>query len=103
MPLNLGIMRGLAAMACEFDEPFILDTLGWQPDVMPRLHYGAARARLRGERLTVPELADLEVASVLRRQMRAGTLNARRALRQGTASMSHLLWLADHTTQLSRE
>ena len=38
-----------------------------------------ARARLRGERLTVPELADLEVASVLRRQMRAGTLNARRA------------------------
>jgi predicted nucleic acid-binding protein len=38
-----------------------------------------ARARLRGERLTVPDLADLEVASVLRRQMRAGTLNARRA------------------------
>jgi len=26
MPLNLGMMRGLAAMACEFDEPFILDT-----------------------------------------------------------------------------
>jgi predicted nucleic acid-binding protein len=38
-----------------------------------------ARARLHGERLAVPELADLEVASVLRRQMRAGTLNARRA------------------------
>ncbi|MGP7998072.1 MAG: type II toxin-antitoxin system VapC family toxin [Streptosporangiaceae bacterium] len=38
-----------------------------------------ARARLRGERLTVPELADLEVASVLRRQMRAGLLDARRA------------------------
>ena len=38
-----------------------------------------ARARLHGERLTVPELADLEVASVLRRQMRAGLLDARRA------------------------
>jgi len=38
-----------------------------------------ARARLRGERLTVPELADLEIASVLRRQMKAGILNARRA------------------------
>ena len=38
-----------------------------------------ARARLRRERLTVPELADLEVASVLRRQMQAGTLDARRA------------------------
>jgi predicted nucleic acid-binding protein len=34
---------------------------------------------LDGERLTVPELADLEVASVLRRQMKAGTLDARRA------------------------
>ncbi len=38
-----------------------------------------ARARLRGERLAVPELADLEVASVLRRQMRAGALDGRRA------------------------
>jgi predicted nucleic acid-binding protein len=38
-----------------------------------------ARARLRGERLTVPELADLEVASVLRRQIRAGAIDARRA------------------------
>jgi predicted nucleic acid-binding protein len=38
-----------------------------------------ARARLRGERLTVPELADLEIASVLRRQIKAGTLDARRA------------------------
>ena len=41
---------------------------------------GQARSRLHGERLTVPELADLEVASVLRRQMKAGTLDARRAL-----------------------
>ena len=38
-----------------------------------------ARARLRGERLTLPELADLEVASVLRRQLKAGALDARRA------------------------
>ena len=38
-----------------------------------------ARARLRGERLAMPELADLEVASVLRRQMRAGALDGRRA------------------------
>ena len=38
-----------------------------------------ARARLRGERVAVPELADLEVASVLRRQMAAGALDARRA------------------------
>ena len=38
-----------------------------------------ARARLRGERLAMPELADLEVASVLRRQMRVGALEGRRA------------------------
>jgi len=37
-----------------------------------------ALAQLHGERLTVPELADLEVASVLRQQMKAGTLDARR-------------------------
>ena len=38
-----------------------------------------ARARLRGDRLAAPELADLEVASVLRRQMRGGVIDARRA------------------------
>lgn len=38
-----------------------------------------ARARLHGERLAIPELADLEVTSVLRRQMKAGALDARRA------------------------
>lgn len=37
------------------------------------------RARLRGEQLAAPELLDLEVASVLRGQMRAGSLDARRA------------------------
>jgi predicted nucleic acid-binding protein len=38
-----------------------------------------ARARLSGEHLAMPELADLEVTSVLRRQMRSGALDARRA------------------------
>lgn len=38
-----------------------------------------ARTRLRGERLAAPELLDLEVASVLRRQIRAGALDPRRA------------------------
>jgi predicted nucleic acid-binding protein len=38
-----------------------------------------ARVRLRGERLALPELADLEVASVLRRQLRLGALDERRA------------------------
>jgi predicted nucleic acid-binding protein len=38
-----------------------------------------ARARLHGEQLAAPQLLDLEVASVLRGQMRAGSLDARRA------------------------
>jgi predicted nucleic acid-binding protein len=38
-----------------------------------------ARARLRGERLSAPELVDLEVASVLRRQMLRGEIDAQRA------------------------
>lgn len=38
-----------------------------------------ARARLRGARLSAPELVDLEVASVLRRQVGAGAVDARRA------------------------
>ena len=38
-----------------------------------------ARARLRGETLAAPELVDLEVASVLRRQNRVGMLDNRRA------------------------
>jgi predicted nucleic acid-binding protein len=38
-----------------------------------------ARARLRGERLNAPELVDLEVASVLRRQVQAGEVDIRRA------------------------
>jgi predicted nucleic acid-binding protein len=38
-----------------------------------------ARARLRGEQLAAPGLVDLEVASVWRRQIRAGAMDARRA------------------------
>ncbi|HEX2705286.1 MAG TPA: PIN domain-containing protein [Candidatus Lustribacter sp.] len=38
-----------------------------------------ARVRLRGERLAAPELVDLEVASVLRRQLRGGAIDPRRA------------------------
>ncbi len=38
-----------------------------------------ARARLRGEELAGPELLDLEVASVLRRQIRTGAIDTRRA------------------------
>jgi predicted nucleic acid-binding protein len=39
----------------------------------------AARARLRGEDLAAPELLDLEVASVLRRQLASAALDVRRA------------------------
>ncbi len=38
-----------------------------------------ARARLRGETLAAPELIDLETTSAIRRQLAAGTLDARRA------------------------
>jgi predicted nucleic acid-binding protein len=38
-----------------------------------------ARARLRGERISAPELVDLEIASVLRRQVRSGEMDLRRA------------------------
>lgn len=38
-----------------------------------------ARGRLHGEMLAAPEVIDLEVASVLRRQLLAGDLDGRRA------------------------
>jgi predicted nucleic acid-binding protein len=38
-----------------------------------------ARARLRGERLSAPEVVDLEVASVWRRQVQVRLIDARRA------------------------
>jgi predicted nucleic acid-binding protein len=37
------------------------------------------RTRLRGERLAAPEFVDLEVASVLRRQLRVAAVDRRRA------------------------
>jgi predicted nucleic acid-binding protein len=39
-----------------------------------------ARSRLLGEQLAAPELIDLEVLSVLRRQLSVGRMEARRAL-----------------------
>jgi predicted nucleic acid-binding protein len=42
-------------------------------------HGDLARGRLHAERLICPELADLEVASVLRRQMDVGKIDGRRA------------------------
>jgi predicted nucleic acid-binding protein len=38
-----------------------------------------ARSRLRGERLTAPELLDLEVVSVIRKALLSGVLSRRRA------------------------
>ena len=38
-----------------------------------------ARGRLRGQELAAPDLIDLEVVSVLRRQLSVGKLDARRA------------------------
>jgi predicted nucleic acid-binding protein len=38
-----------------------------------------ARARLRGDTLAAPELIDLEVGSVIRRQLTVGALDTRRA------------------------
>lgn len=40
-----------------------------------------ARDRLRGERLAAPEVVDLEVASALRRHVRAGRVDRERGLR----------------------
>lgn len=45
-----------------------------------------ARDRLRGEDLIAPHLVDLEVASVLRRQLRTGALELHRA----EAALTHL-------------
>ena len=39
----------------------------------------AARARLSGESIAAPELIDLEMLSVLRRQLRTGSIDERRA------------------------
>ena len=61
-----------------------------------------ARSRLRGERLSAPELVDLEVASVLRRQVRGGLVDDRRAL-LALADLSALpLRRAPHPPLLAR-
>jgi len=61
-----------------------------------------ARARLRGERLAAPELIDLEVTSVWRRQMREGAMDARRAA-LALADLTALpLRRAPHRALLSR-
>ena len=62
----------------------------------------SARARLRGEILAAPELVDLEVVSVLRRQNRAGLLDARRAYLALTDLMSMPLRRSPHALLLPR-
>jgi predicted nucleic acid-binding protein len=61
-----------------------------------------ARARLRDEDLAVPELVDLEVLSVLRRQLAAGLMVERRA-HLALADLADLpLQRASHLTLLAR-
>ncbi|HEY3952735.1 MAG TPA: type II toxin-antitoxin system VapC family toxin [Streptosporangiaceae bacterium] len=61
-----------------------------------------ARSRLRGERLAAPELVDLETASVWRRQVREGFMDARRAA-LALADLAALpLRRASHRPLLSR-
>jgi predicted nucleic acid-binding protein len=61
-----------------------------------------ARARLRGERLSAPEIVDLEVASVWRRQMKAGLIDSRRS-QLALADLSAIpLHRASHQPLLAR-
>lgn len=62
----------------------------------------AARARLRGERLAAPELIDLEVGSVLRRQVTAGQVDIRRATMAVQDLIAMPLQRARHVELLSR-
>lgn len=62
----------------------------------------AARTRLRGEALIAPELIDLEVASVLRRQNRVGLVEDRRALLALTDLAALPLRRASHSALLAR-
>jgi predicted nucleic acid-binding protein len=61
-----------------------------------------ARSRLRGERLAAPELIDLEVASVLRRQVKVNALDARRAALALTDLLDMPLRRASHRPLLAR-
>jgi predicted nucleic acid-binding protein len=62
----------------------------------------AARARLRGEQLAAPELLDLEVTSVLRKQRSSGMLDDRRALLALTDLRALPIHRAPHLPLLSR-
>lgn len=60
------------------------------------------RSRLRGERLAAPELVDLEVTSVLRKQLRAGAMGVRRAALALEDLTSMPLLRAPHRPLLAR-
>lgn len=60
------------------------------------------RLRLRGERLTAPELIDLEVQSVLRSGVRRGLLDERRARQAWGDLVSMPLHRAGHRPLLPR-
>jgi predicted nucleic acid-binding protein len=62
----------------------------------------SARARLRGERLAAPELVDLEVASVLRRQAAAKAVDPRRVALALTDLSAMPLQRAPHRPLLAR-
>lgn len=61
-----------------------------------------ARARLRGQALVAPELVDLETTSVIRRQLLAGKLDARRARLALTDLVELPLHRAPHRSLLAR-
>lgn len=61
-----------------------------------------ARARLRGQSLVAPELVDLETTSVIRRQLRGGHLDARRAELALADLVSLPLQRAPHRPLLAR-
>jgi predicted nucleic acid-binding protein len=61
-----------------------------------------ARARLRGEQLAAPELVDLEIASVLRRQVAANAVDPRRANLALNDLLAMPLRRASHRPLLSR-
>jgi predicted nucleic acid-binding protein len=61
-----------------------------------------ARARLRGEQLAAPELLDVEVASVLRRQVKLQTVDPRRAAQALADLAAAPLARAPHQSLLGR-
>lgn len=61
-----------------------------------------ARERLRGETLAAPELVDLEVVSVLRKQLAGGALDGRRAQLALTDLADLPLERASHLPLLAR-